>query len=355
VIVRRGRGPVRGEVGQAPAPSVSSVPRAVPELRPARAHEAEPTLRVGVSSCLLGAQVRFDGGHKHDRFLTELLGRYVEWVPVCPELEVGMGVPREAVRLVGTPEAPRMVGARTGSDHTDAMRRFAAARVRTLAALDLSGFVFKKDSPSCGMERVRVYKARGMPSRRGRGLFAAAFMEAFPLIPVEEEGRLNDPVLRENFIERVFCYRRWRSLLAAGPTRGSLVAFHTAHKLVLLAHSPRHYTSLGRLVGGRADGRAAALACRYGRLFMDALAVPATVKKHVNVLQHVAGFCREHLGAGERGELAGVIEDYRQGLVPLIVPITLLRHHVTRHAIAYVQGQIYLSPHPKELMLRNHV
>ncbi len=307
-----------------------------------------------MSSCLLGEQVRFDGGHKHDRFLTDVLGRYVEWVPVCPELEVGMGVPREAVRLEGDVEAPRMVGTRTQVDHTGAMRRFAAARVRQLAGLDLQGYVFKKGSPSCGMERVRVYGAGGMPARNGRGLFAAAFLHAFPLLPVEEEGRLNDPVLRESFIERVFAYRRVQALVAT-PGRGALVAFHTAHKFQLLAHSPKHYRALGRLVAEQKGQRPAALVTEYGAAFMEALAVHATTAKHVNVLQHLAGFCREHLDGGDRRELADVIDDYRRLLVPLVVPLTLLRHHLERHQVAYVQGQTYLSPHPKELMLRNHV
>jgi uncharacterized protein YbbK (DUF523 family) len=214
----------------------------------------ERSLRVGVSGCLLGAGVRFDGGHKRDRFLTDVLGRYVEWVSVCPEVEVGMGVPREAVRLIGARDAPRMVGTRSGTDYTEAMRRWAAARVRGLAALELAGYVLKKDSPSCGMERVRVYGAGGTASRRGRGLFAAALLAAYPALPVEEEGRLHDPRLRENFIERLFCYQRWRTVLAR-PTRGALVAFHTAHKFLVLAHSPREYAVLGRLVGA-ATGRA---------------------------------------------------------------------------------------------------
>jgi uncharacterized protein YbgA (DUF1722 family)/uncharacterized protein YbbK (DUF523 family) len=311
-------------------------------------------LRLGVSSCLLGEQVRFDGGHKHDRFLTDVLGRYVEWVPVCPELELGMGVPREAVRLEGDVDAPRMVGTRTQVDHTSAMRRFAATRVKQLAGLDLDGYVFKKGSPSCGMERVRVYGTSGMPARRGRGLFSAAFLHAFPLLPVEEEGRLNDPVLREGFIERVFAYRRLQTMLAA-PGRGALVAFHTAHKFQLLAHSPKHYRALGRLVAEQKQRRPAALGVEYAAAFMEALAVHATTAKHVNVLQHLAGFCRDHLDAGDRRELAALIEDYRRFLVPLVVPLTLLRHHIDRHRVAYVQGQTYLSPHPKELMLRNHV
>jgi uncharacterized protein YbgA (DUF1722 family)/uncharacterized protein YbbK (DUF523 family) len=315
----------------------------------------ERPLRLGVSSCLLGASVRYDGGHKRDRFLTDVLGRYVEWVPVCPEVESGMDTPRESVRLEGDVAAPRMVGVGSRTDHTAAMRRFAAARVRALAALELSGYVFKKDSPSCGMERVRVYPERGgTPGRRGRGIFAAALMDALPFLPVEEEGRLNDPVLRENFIERIFCYRRWRQLLAA-PTRGAVVAFHTAHKFLVLAHSPRAYAALGRLVGESKGVRGPVLARQYGEGLMAALAAPATVSRHVNVLQHLAGFCREHLGAPERQELATVIDDYRRGLVPLVVPLTLLRHHVERHDVAYVRGQVYLAPHPKELMLRNHV
>jgi uncharacterized protein YbgA (DUF1722 family)/uncharacterized protein YbbK (DUF523 family) len=321
---------------------------------PSGAAPGNDRLRLGVSSCLLGEQVRFDGGHKHDRFLTDLLGPYVDWVPVCPEIEAGMGIPREAVRLEGDVEVPHMVGVRSGVDHTTVMRRFAAARVRQLAGLDLQGYVFKKGSPSCGMERVRVYRQGGMPARRGRGLFAAAFMTAFPLLPVEEEGRLNDPVLRENFIERVFAYRRWRAL-ADAPGRGAVVAFHTAHKFQLLAHSPKHYTALGRLVGEQKRQRPAALVVDYGMAFMEALAVHATAAKHVNVLQHLAGFCREHLDAADRQELVAVIEDYRRFLVPLVVPLTLLRHHIERHRITYVLGQTYLHPHPKELMLRNHV
>jgi len=313
------------------------------------------TLRLGVSSCLLGANVRFDGGHKRDRFLTEVLASYVEWVPVCPELEVGMGVPRESVRLVGEVAAPRMVGVRSGADHTVGMRRFAAARVRELAALDLDGYVFKKDSPSCGMERVRVYPDRdATPSRQGRGLFSAAFMDALPLVPAEEEGRLQDPDIRENFIERIFSYRRWRALVDSQPTRHDLIAFHTAHKYLLLAHSPRHYGALGRAVADQARLRPETAARRYGVLFAEALAVRATVRKHANVLQHIAGHCRAHLTAAERRELAGVIEDYRRGLLPLIVPITLLRHHVDHHDVPYVKDQVYLRPHPKELMLRNH-
>ncbi len=316
-------------------------------------HRIRP--RIGISSCLLGAEVRWDGGHKRDRFVTDTLGSCFEWVPVCPELEVGMGVPREPVRLAGNPESPRMVGVKSGKDWTRAMGDYSRDRVRGLAKLDLSGYLFKSDSPSCGMGRVRVHPEAGMAVKKGRGLFARILMEAFPLLPAEEEGRLRDPALRENFIERVFAYRRWRDLEAAGCRRGDLVAFHTAHKFLILSHSPRHCQALGRLVAGAKRHAPRRLAALYGGTLMEALRIPATVKRHFNVLQHLAGFLKEKLDAAEKRELGEVLEDYRRGLVPLVVPLTLLKHHVRRHDVAALAGQVYLNPHPKELMLRNHV
>jgi uncharacterized protein YbgA (DUF1722 family)/uncharacterized protein YbbK (DUF523 family) len=312
-------------------------------------------IRVGVSSCLLGRKVRYDGGHKRDRFLTDVLGRYVEWVPVCPELEVGMGVPRESVRLVRRGAELRLVAERSGTDHTEAMLRFARRRLRELERLDLCGYVLKKDSPSCGMERVRVYPADGAPVRTGRGLFAGALMRRFGALPVEEEGRLHDARLRENFVERVFAYRRLRSLFESRWTLGGLVAFHAAHKLQLLSHSPGHHRALGRLVAGAKRTPRAELARRYAEGFMTALARPATPRRHVNVLQHVLGHFRAGLDPTGRAEILELIEDYRAGLVPLVVPLTLVRHHVRRLGLAYLAGQVYLDPHPKEMMLRNHV
>jgi uncharacterized protein YbbK (DUF523 family) len=206
--------------------------------------------RLGISACLLGQKVRFDGGHKQDAFLCETFGRFVEWIPVCPEIEVGMGVPRETVRLVGALSDPKMIAERSGRDWTVAMKRFAAIRTNELADLRLSGYVFKKNSPNCGIERVRVYDSKSMPARRGRGLFAAAVMTRPTLLPVEEEGRLNDPALRENFIERVFAYHRWQEALAGAKSARALVEFYTRHKFLLLAHSERHYRRLGHLVAG---------------------------------------------------------------------------------------------------------
>jgi uncharacterized protein YbgA (DUF1722 family)/uncharacterized protein YbbK (DUF523 family) len=312
-------------------------------------------LRLGISQCLLGHEVRFDGGHKRDQFLTDVLGRYVEWVPVCPEVEAGLGTPREAMRLVGDARRPRLITIKSGRDQTEALETMTVERLDTLCDLDLSGYVFKKDSPSCGIERVRLYNQHGMPSRQGVGLFAAAFMRRFPLIPVEEEGRLCDPVLRDNFIERVFCYRRYQDLLRSGATKHAIVQFHTVHKYLLLSHSQPHYQALGRLVGQAARYRPKDLALKYGDLFMKALAVKATVRKHVNVLQHVVGYFKDRLEPQAKAELKDVIADYHRGLTPLIVPLTLVKHYVRLFDVVYLQDQVYLNPHPKELMLRNHV
>ena len=312
-------------------------------------------LRLGISRCLLGDEVRFDGGHKRDIFLTEVLGRYVEWVPVCPEVEAGLGTPREAMRLVGNPQDPRLVTIKSGKDHTEVLETMTRHRIQELKELDLSGYVFKKGSPSCGIERVRIYNEHEMTSRNGVGLFARAFTEQFPLIPVEEEGRLCDPTLRENFIERVFCYRRWQDLVQRGVTRQALVQFHTIHKYLLLAHHPQQCEVLGRLVGQAERHPPKELALRYGDLFMKALAVKATVRKHVNVLQHILGYFKERLGAHEKAELLGVIGDYHHGLTPLIVPLTLIKHYVQIFDVSYICNQVYLNPYPKELMLRNHV
>lgn len=317
---------------------------------------ARTKLRLGVSACLLGQKVRYDGQHKRDAFVADVLGPFAEWVPVCPELEVGMGVPREPIRLVGSAAAPRLVAERSGKDHTEAMLRFAEARVRELRKLDLDGWVAKKDSPSCGLERVRVHGARGGPPRRdGVGMFVRVLAARMPLLPIEEEGRLEDPALRESFIERVFAYARWKAAVARGMRRGELVAFHTAHKLTLMSHSPAAYRALGGLVGAVARGPTARAVDAYGRGFMEALRVPATRGRHANVLQHMLGFFRELLPPEDRIELADLVADYAKGRVPLVVPLTLFRHHVRSRGVAWLAGQTYLDPDPKELMLRNHV
>ena len=315
-------------------------------------------IRLGISACLLGDQVRFDGGHKRDPFLIDTVGPFVEWLKVCPEVESGMGTPRESIRLVEEDGRLRVLTVRTGIEHTASLTTWAARRVRELAAEDLSGFVVKKDSPSCGMVRVKVYGppgTTGSAGRHGRGVFTGALLDAYPDLPVEEEGRLSDPRLRENFIERVFAYRRVRDFFGPRWTVGGLVAFHTGQKLVLMAHSPKAYQEIGRLVARAKGMDRDALRARYISEFMAALRVMATPRRHANVLQHMVGYFSDALDPASRAELAQTITDYRLGQIPLVVPVTLIRHFVRLYGVAYLAGQVYLEPHPKELMLRNHV
>jgi uncharacterized protein YbgA (DUF1722 family)/uncharacterized protein YbbK (DUF523 family) len=311
-------------------------------------------IRLGISACLLGQNVRYDGTNQRDPFLTETLGRFVQYVPVCPEVEAGFGAPREPMRLVGNSESPRLVTSRTNRDLTEPMRSWARKRVVELEQEDLCGFIFKKGSPSSGMERVKVYSEKGIPSRKGVGMFARAFMEHFPGLPVEEEGRLHDPALRENFVERVFTLRRWRQAQEK-KSRGSLVDFHTRHKLLLLAHSPRHYQLMGRLIAGAKSLSIPRLYEQYQALLADALALPVTTKKNTNVLLHIMGYFKTNLSPDEKQELLELLDQYRRHLVPLIVPVTLLNHYIRKYAQPYLSQQVFLNPHPIELQLRNHV
>lgn len=318
-------------------------------------HDETQPIRVGVSSCLLGRKVRYDGGHKRDRYLTDVLGDWFDWVSVCPEVEIGLGTPRPTIRLERGADAARLIEPKTGEDLTERMHVYSEERIDKLRELDLDGYILKRASPSCGMERVKVWSDKGMPEKKGVGVFARVLLERWPNLPVEEEGRLNDPVLRENFIERIFCRHRWRSLNREGLTRANLVAFHTAHKMLLRAHNEAGYRRLGVLVGSFGKRPDPEIFSDYEDEFFAILGRRATPKRHVNVLQHAIGYLKTSIEAEDKQELLGLIEDYRLGLVPLVVPVTLLRHHVRRHQIPYLAGQLYLEPHPKELMLRNRV
>ncbi|MBA4371724.1 MAG: DUF1722 domain-containing protein [Thermodesulfovibrio sp.] len=323
----------------------------------------ETAIKVGISACLLGEKVRYDGGHKLDHFLKDTLGQFVEWIPVCPEVECGLPVPREAMRLTGDPDRPRLVTVRTGIDHTDRMKRWAEDRLIKLCQEDLCGFIFKSRSPSSGMRGVKVYGisgdvsggAAGIPSRAGVGLFAEAFMKHFRMMPVEDEGRLNDPSLRENFIERIFIFKRWKSFLQYDGSLKGLVDFHADHKLSILSHSTRHYTDLGRLVAHAREYKTDILHEKYLVLLMEGLKLLATSRKNTNVLQHMMGYFKKQLTPPEKNELMEVIGDYHNGLLPLIVPIVLIRHYVQKYDEPYLKRQYYLHPHPTELSLRNHV
>jgi len=313
------------------------------------------TIKLGISTCLLGEPVRYDGGHKLDRFLRDTLGQYVQYAPVCPEVECGLGIPRESMHLEGDPGAPRLITTRTRRDMTDQMQNWAQKRVRELERENLCGFIFKSNSPSSGMERVKISDEKGMPKKIGVGIFAGIFMKHFPLLPVEEEGRLHDPRLRENFIERLFVFKRWREMMEGEKGTGRLVDFHTRHKLLIMSHSPKHNSLMGKLVAEAKEIPAHELYHQYSMLLMEALKLKATAKKNTNVLHHIMGYFKKQLSADEKQELLELIEYYHQEHFPLIVPITLINHYVRKYDQPYLKIQHYLNPHPIELQLRNHV
>jgi uncharacterized protein YbgA (DUF1722 family)/uncharacterized protein YbbK (DUF523 family) len=312
----------------------------------------DEAIRIGISSCLLGERVRFDGNHKRDTYIVSTLGKWFEFVPVCPEVAIGMTVPRQPIRLVQTTNQIRVRGVKDASlDVTEPL----AAYGREMAAklTDLSGYLFKRGSPSCGMERVKVYTEAGQPTQNSTGAYSGVFMAAHPLLPCEEEGRLGDPELRENFIERVFVYHRWQGLVASGLSPRKLVEFHTEHKYQILAHNQSAYRRMGRLVAGAGSAPIDALGAQYVTELMAALSRRANPRGHTNVLQHLFGYVSSKLDAGDRLEMVEIIDQYRNELVPLVVPLTLLKHHFRRYPNPYLERQHYLSPHPKELMLRN--
>lgn len=312
-------------------------------------------IRVGVSSCLLGEKVRYDGGHKHDRFITQTLGEYVDFVGVCPEVECGLSTPREAMRLVGKLDNPKLLTQKTEIDYTVKMHKWAKKRVAALAKEGLCGFIFKTGSPSSGMRDIKVYNAKGCAVKKGVGLFAKTFMDAFPLLPVEDDGRLHDMALRENFIERVFVFKRWQDMCKKGKKLKNLMDFHTRHKLLIMAHSPAKLREIGTLMGTPKAYDINDLFSNYIETLMPALKLQATVKKNTNVLHHIFGYFKKNLSSEEKQEALEVIEKYHSRYVPLMVPMVLLQHYVRKYKKDYLSTQYYLNPHPIELMLRNHV
>lgn len=312
-------------------------------------------IKLGISTCLLGEKVRYDGGHKLDRYLVNTVGPFVEWVPICPEHECGLPIPRESMRLVKTEKGVRLLTGKSKIDHTERLVNWSKARLDHLEQENICGFVFKAKSPSSGMRDIKIYSEQGMPLSKGSGLFADMLMRRFPYLPVEDEGRLNDAGLRENFIERVFVYFRWQQFLAAGATRKGLVEFHSDHKYLIMAHSETHMRAMGKLVANPDAKEKENLLNEYFINLMEGLKLKATVKKNVNVLQHIMGYFKKQLSSDEKQELLEVIEQYHKQLIPLIVPITLIKHYVNKYDEPYLKRQFYLNPHPAELMLRNHV
>jgi uncharacterized protein YbgA (DUF1722 family)/uncharacterized protein YbbK (DUF523 family) len=312
-------------------------------------------IKIGISACLLGQPVRFDGGHKKDRYLTDILGDYFKFVAVCPEIEVGMPTPRETVRLEGPFDDPKMIGNMTKEDWTSRMKRYSNKRLKELQKENLSGYILKKDSPSCGMECVKVYHGKGGARRKGRGIYAKKLQESNPLLPIEEEGRLHDPHLRENFIVRVFTYHRLQNLFDKKCTLRDVVEFHTVHKLLLMAHSIKHYRMIGKIVANVKKYKPSEFRDQYSQMFIEAMCMKTTIYKNVNVMCHILGYLKKQLSSDDKQYILQIIIDYKSELVPLIVPLTLLKHYIYKYDIEYFKKQIYLNPHPKELMLRNHI
>jgi len=312
-------------------------------------------IKLGISSCLLGESVRYDGSHKLDRFLRDTLGQYVEYIPVCPEVECGLPTPREALKLVGDPMNPRLVTNRSHIDYTDRMQSWSRKRLRELEKEDLCGFIFKSKSPSSGMEHIKVYGDAGIPSKKGVGIWARMFMEHFPLLPVEDECRLHDHQLRENFIERIFVYKRWREMINRGKTMRNLVDFHTRHKLLIMSHSPLINRELGKIAAEGKRQNPENIFSTYFELLVKAMGLKTTNKKNVNVLQHIMGYFKKNISHDEKQELIEITEAYRNEYVPLIVPVILLNHYVHKYNHHYLNQQYYLNPHPMELKLRTHV
>jgi len=310
-------------------------------------------LKLGISACLLGAEVRYNGGHKESRLCSRVLAEHFDFVPLCPEVAIGLGTPREPIRLVGDPQAPRALGTvNRERDVTQALHDYGTRMAGELD--DISGYIFMHKSPSCGVERVKVYQDNGYPADGGAsGIFAAAFTRLRPDLPVEEDGRLNDPVLRENFLTRVFAYAEWQRLLRAGLTRKAILDFHARYKYQLMANHPLQYKALGRLLADLGRHDPLEFGPRYFSQLMAALKKCATRGTHSNVLQHLSGYLKQALSSDEKEEMQQLIAQYRNGIIPLVVPLTLLKHHFRRHPDHYVARQAYLQPHPENLSLRN--
>ncbi|MEH6584359.1 MAG: DUF523 and DUF1722 domain-containing protein [Halioglobus sp.] len=310
-------------------------------------------LLIGISSCLLGERVRFDSGHKNHSYITETLSDYFEFKPFCPEVAIGLGIPREPIRLVVNEPGGLVhcVGTKNpDKDVTEPLKSIAREQFEWIAGLD--GYIFKRDSPSCGMERVKVY-TNAMPKRSGVGIYTAEILREFPHLPVEEEGRLGDAGLRENFIKRVFLYRRWCQLQSSRPTRNDLVSFHARHKLIYMSHNQEKTRELGRMVAAIGDTSIESFCEQYIEAVTELLRNPADRKNHANVLKHIQGYLKRDLESDDRQELEETIEQYRKGYLPLIVPVTLLRHYFRKHSDDYINQSWYMRPHPRELMLHN--
>lgn len=310
-------------------------------------------IKVGISSCLLGNPVRYDGGHKRHSYIESTLGQFFELIPFCPEVDIGMGIPRPPIRLELINHQVHCIGVNDPQQDVTLELKHSAQQQQSWHQ-QLCGYILKKDSPSCGMERVKLYK-NNMPERVGQGIYAAQMMENFPHLPVEEEGRLGDPKLRENFIQRVYIMARWNNMLADGLEAKALIDFHARHKLIIMSHNQNDVRSMGRLLANLNKDNLEPVAEKYLQQLMASLKVLATRGNHVNVLQHIQGYLKQELDTDDKKEMVETIERYAKGELPLIVPITLLKHHFRKSPDPYIDRSYYMSPHPQELGLLNNV
>lgn len=311
-------------------------------------------IKIGVSACLLGNKVRYDGGHKLDRFLTDTFGKFVEYVPVCPEAECGLPIPREPMNLYGAMENPKMITVKTRIDLTGKMRSWCNKRLIEIASENLSAYILKSKSPSCAMTGLKIYDEEGGAAGRGSGIWAKMLMDRFPVLPVIDEALIHDLDQREMFVERIFVFQRWRDLISSKPGIGKLVDFHAAHKYLILSHSPDIYRKLGRIAATAKGKPFKDVQVEYFELLQKAMSLKATIKKNVNVLQHLIGYFKKRISAEEKQAFQNIIEQYTHGRVPLIVPLTIINHYVVKYGESYLAGQHYLNPQAIELKLRCH-
>jgi len=310
---------------------------------------------LGVSQCLLGEPVRFDGGHKRNAFLLEVLSKYVEFQPVCPEVAIGLGIPRKPIRLIVTDGQDRIRSVENPDlDVTDGLYREAEKAAEQMP--DICGYVFMQKSPSCGVFGLKRYGSNGYSiDSRGRGAYAKRFMELMPLIPVEEAGRLVDAGLRENFIARIFALHDWRENLQHEPTAKKIIDFYSRYKYQVMAHHVPSYFFIGKFLANLSARAIAETNNEFIRLLMTALGHLATRKGNANAMMHLRGYLKLHITSLEKQELSHLIESYAKGLVPLVVPLTLLKHHLMTLDNPYLKSQTFWSPYPEELGLRNIV
>jgi len=309
------------------------------------------SIKVGISQCLLGVNVRFDGGHKNNHFCQNDLTKLFEFLPLCPEVGIGMSTPRKAIRLVGDPLNPNALASDDASlDYTQPLKDFAFQNRQKLA--QMSGYVFCKASPSCGLERVKVYNDKGGSSKDGMGIFAARVKALFPNLPTEEDGRLQDPLLRDSFIKRVYIYNEWQEINKAGLTCNALYKFHARHKFTLLAHCQKTYRKLGPIVASINNKNLSSIADDYIGEIMQALEKMSTRPNNTNVLMHMQGYLKDYLPTEDKVELAQCILEYRKGILPILSPLTLLKHHFKHYPNDYIAKQSYLNPYPKQLAIQ---